>query len=92
MKKKKTKKEFSKRMATIILSIALIDVQLTYILAFLNKEIAETLSVTLVTEIIGIYGIYCWKAYLGKKGEENTRLKEKEMDHDYINDMEDLNL
>ena len=90
--KKKNKKEFSKRMATVILAIALVDVQLTYILAFLNKEIAETLSVTLVTEIIGIYGIYCWKAYLGEKGEENTRLKEKEMDHDYINDMEDLNL
>lgn len=92
MKKKKTKKEFSKRMATIILSVALVDVQLTYILAFFNKEMAETLSVALVTEIIGIYLIYCWKAYLGKKGEENTRLKEKEMDHDYINDMEDLNL
>lgn len=90
--KKKTKKEFSKRMATIILSVALVDVQLTYILAFLNKEIAETLSVTLVTEIIAVFGIYCWKAYLGKKGEENTRLKEKEMDHDYINEMEDLNL
>lgn len=92
MKKKKTKKEYSKRMAAIILGIALVDVQLTYILAFLGKEIAETLSITLVTEIIAVFGIYCVKAYLGKKAEEETRLKEKKMDHDYLNDMEDLNL
>ena len=79
-------------MAAIILGVALVDVQLTYILAFLGKEIAETLSITLVTEIIAVFGIYCVKAYLGKKGEEATRIKEKQMDHDYINDMEDLNL
>ena len=92
MKKKETKKEYSKRMAAIILGVALVDVQLTYILAFLGKEIAETLSITLVTEIRAVFGIYCVKAYLGKKGEEATRIKEKQMDHDYINDMEDLNL
>ena len=90
MKKKKTKKEYSKKMATLILAVALFDVQLTYILAFFNKEIAETLSVGLVTEIIGIYVIYCLKAYFGKKGEENTRLKEKEQDYQHLNGMEEI--
>ena len=82
MIKKKTvaKMTYSKRIATIVLIVALIDIQLTYVLAFLGKEIAETLAITLVTEVVAVFGIYCVKAYLGKRNEEETRLKEKEMD------------
>ena len=84
MKKKKiTKAEFSKQVAKWILIIALIDIQLTYVLAFLGKEIAETLAITLVTEVVAVYGIYCLKAYNGKKREEETRLKE---DNDELHD------
>lgn len=79
MKKKKvTKAEFSKKVAKWILIMALVDIQLTYVLAFLGKEIAETLAVTLVTEVVAVFGIYCLKAYMGKKREEETRLKEAE--------------
>lgn len=75
--RRRTKKEFSKKMATVILAVAIIDVQLTYILAFLGMgDTAETLSITLVTEIVAVYITYCLKAYFGKKAEEDTRLKE----------------
>lgn len=70
-------KEFSKKMATTILVVAIIDIQLTYALAFLGMgDIAETLSITLVTEVIAVYITYCLKAYFGKKNEEEMRLKE----------------
>lgn len=64
-------------MATIILVVAICDIQLTYVLAFLGmSDVAETLSITLVTEIVAVFITYCLKAYFGKKAEEETRLKE----------------
>lgn len=64
-------------MATIILVVAIYDIQLTYVLAFLGmSDVAETLSITLVTEIVAVFITYCLKAYFGKKAEEDTRLKE----------------
>lgn len=77
MRKKRLKKEYSKKMATVILAVAIIDIQLTYILAFMGMgDTAETLSITLVTEVVAIYVAYCLKAFFGKKAEEETRLKE----------------
>ena len=81
MKKKRCNKaEFSKKIALAILVVALVDIQITYILAFLGKEIAETLAVTLVTEVVAVFGIYCIKAYLGKRNEEANKLKKGEDD------------
>lgn len=79
-KKRKSKIEFSKRWTSVILATALVDIQLTYILAFLDRQLAETLSVALVTEVIGVVGIYSAKAYLGKRNEEANKLSEKEME------------
>ena len=90
MKKKKTKKEYSKRMATLILAVALFDIQLTYVLAFLGHEIAETLSITLVTEVVAVFGIYCLKAYLGKKAEEKTRREDQEQVYQHLNGLENI--
>ncbi len=93
MKKRKikTKKEFSKKLASAILIVALIDIQLTYVLAFLGlSDIAETLSVALVTEVVGVYGIYCLKAYMGKKNEVESEQKQAEFE--YKKDWEDLKL
>lgn len=74
----KPNKEYSKKLATIILIIALIDIQLTYVLAFFGKEsIAETLSVTLVTEVVAVFGIYCAKAFWGKKNEEEMKFEKE---------------
>ena len=83
--KKTTKKEYSKRITTLILVVALIDIQLTYVLAFLGKEIAETLAVTLVTEVVAVFGTYCIKAYLGKRNEERIRLEESQQDFEQLN-------
>lgn len=70
-------------MATVILAVAICDVQLTYLLAFLGMgDTAETLSITLVTEIVAVFITYCLKAYFGKKAEEETRLKEGEFADD----------
>ena len=72
-RKRKSKTEFSKRATTIILGVALLDIQLTYVLAFMGREIAETLSVTLVTEVIAVFLTYSVKAYFGKKNEEANK-------------------
>ena len=84
-KKKRTKKEYSKRMTTLILIVALVDIQLTYVLAFLGKEIAETLAITLVTEVVAVFGTYSIKAYLGKRNEEKIRLEESRQNFEQLN-------
>lgn len=84
-KKKRIKKEYSKRMTTLILIVALVDIQLTYVLAFLGKEIAETLAITLVTEVVAVFGTYSIKAYLGKRNEERIRLEESQQNFEQLN-------
>lgn len=79
--KRKTKQTYSKRVTSIILGVALFDIQLTYVLAFLGMtDTAETLSITLVTEVIGVFAVYSVKAYLGKRNEEANKLHKKELD------------
>lgn len=57
--------------------IAVIDIQLSYLLAFLGKEqIAETLSITVVTEIIGVMATYFMKSYFETKESERNRIFE----------------
>lgn len=61
--------------------VAMLDIQLSYLLAFLGKEqIAETLSITVVTEIIGVMAVYFVKSFLETKEQEKIRIQEREMD------------
>ena len=54
---------FTKKAVFVILAISLIDLQLSYVLAFLGKEqIAETLSSTIADTIIGVMLGYFLKA------------------------------
>ena len=54
---------FSKKAVTAILFVSLIDLQLSYILAFLGKEqIAESLSSEIASVIIGVMLGYFMKA------------------------------
>lgn len=54
---------FSKRAVAIILAVALIDLQLSYVLAFLGKEqIAESLSSEIASVIVGVMAGYFMKA------------------------------
>lgn len=54
---------FTKKAVAIILAVSLIDLQLSYLLAFIGKEqIAESLSSTIAETIIGVMLGYFMKA------------------------------
>ena len=60
---KKWLKTFSKKAVAVILAVSLIDLQLSYILAFMGKEqIAESLSSQIASLIIGVMVGYFMKA------------------------------
>ena len=67
---------FSKWAVIIIGAVALIDLN---ICIFLDRE---AIAISLITELISVFLVYSIKAYYGKKAEEITRLKEKEMDEE----------
>lgn len=74
--KPKTKRETSKKLAIIILAVALIDIQLCILATYFNHEIPTEIAVAFITEIVAIFLTYCLKAYFGKKAEEENRLRE----------------
>lgn len=60
---KKWLQTFSKKAVTIILAISLIDLQLSYVLAFMGKDqIAESLSSEIASVIVGVMVGYFMKA------------------------------
>lgn len=83
---KKTKKShldwietFSKRALSLILIVSLIDLQLSYVLAFMDKvQIAESLSSNIATVIVGsmlgYFGKALFETFLEKR-EERLRLE-----------------
>lgn len=88
---RKKKKTFSKLAVKWILIVALFDLQLSYLLAFLGRDqIAETLSITVVTEIIAVMLGYFLKSFKETKEEEQVRLieqeREKEKKQAIVND------
>lgn len=74
MHRRRSKLTFSKWAVIIIGAVALIDLN---ICIFLDRE---AIAISLITELISVFLVYSIKAYYGKKAEEFTRLKEKEMD------------
>lgn len=71
---------FTKKMMKQIIFVALIDLQLPFVLAFLGKEqIAETLGITIVTEIIGVFLVYCAKSFFETREAEKVRLAEEQL-------------
>ena len=87
MKKRKKKARrssfstFTKKWVSQLMYVAIFDIQLSYLLAFMGKEqIAETLSITVVTEIIGVMAVYFVKSFLETKEQEKIRIQEREMD------------
>lgn len=80
-RKKKSKiklfETFTKLWVSILLVIAVVDLQLSYVLAYIGRdEIAETLSVAIVTEIIGVISVYMIRAFF-------DTASEKKLDYDY---------
>ncbi len=85
MRKKKKRprrsnfKTFTKNWVEKLMIIAVIDLQLSYALAFLGREqIAEALSQTVVVEIIGVMLGYFGKSYFETRAQEKVRLLEDE--------------
>ncbi|WP_352400940.1 hypothetical protein [Anaerotignum sp.] len=76
---RRRKRTFSKKAVRWLVIIALFDLQLSYLLAFMGREqIAETLSITVVTEIIAVMLGYFIKSFQETKEEENVRLIEEQ--------------
>ena len=71
---------YTKKMMTRIIYVALIDMQCPFLLALLGREqIAETLGGLIVTEIIGVFLVYCAKSFFETKEEQRMRLQEQYM-------------
>lgn len=71
---KRKRNTYTKKLVKWILAISMIDLQLSYLLAFLGRtEIAENLSMTVVTAIIGTVITYCIKSFKETKEEEQLR-------------------
>ncbi len=69
---------YTKKMMTRIITVALADMQFPFILALLGREqIAETMGGLIVTEIIGVFLVYCAKSFFETKEEQRMRLQEQ---------------
>ena len=61
---KRKRNTYTKKLVKWIIAISVFDLQLSYFLAFLGRtEIAENLSMTVVTTIIGTVITYCIKSF-----------------------------
>lgn len=73
-------KTFTKKWVGRLMYIAVIDLQLSYLLAFLGREqIAEELSRTIVLEIVGVMLGYFGKSYFETRESEKIRLLDDEV-------------
>lgn len=75
---------YTKKMMTRIINAALIDMQFPFLLALIGRDqIAETLGGLIVTEIIGVFLVYCAKSFFETKEEQRVRMQEQ-----YLNETE----
>lgn len=78
---------FTKKAVTAILIFSIIDLQLSYVLAFMGKDqIAESLSSNIATTIIGVMIGYFFKSLFETFFEEREkRLKREQKDNNNFN-------
>ena len=73
-RRRKTKTQYTKGAVTAILVVALFDLQMPYVLAFLGREnTLKELSKVIVVEIVGVFFAYCLKSYFETKEEHKER-------------------
>ena len=66
---------YTKRLVAVVVIVSLIDLQLSYILAFLDKvQIAESLSNQICVTILGTVMIYAIRAYFDTKAEKRDEM------------------
>lgn len=64
---------YTKLLTAVIIVVALIDLQLSYVLAFLDKmQIAESLSTQICVTILGTAFIYMIRAYFDSRAEHGN--------------------
>lgn len=74
---------FSKRAVAVILFVSILDLQFSYILAYLGKEqIAESLSSTIATVIVGVMLGYFMKALFETFFEEREKRLNRKLEQD----------
>lgn len=72
---------YTKKMMSRIINIALVDMQFPFILALLGKNaIAETLGGIIVSEVIGVFLVYCAKSFFETRESEKVRMEEIKME------------
>lgn len=77
---------FTKALVGSIVLVALLDLQLSYILAFLDKvQIAEELSKQVCTTIIGVALVYMIRAYFDTKADIKNENSKKIVEKNLIN-------
>ena len=65
---------YTKNLVAAIIGICIIDLQLTYLLAFLDRgSIAESLSQSLCMTILGVAFTYMIRAYFDSKAEHSNK-------------------
>ena len=67
------KTTYTKKMVGLILGICIIDIQLSYLLAFFDKgQIVDSLSNNLCMTILGVSFVYMVRAYFDSKAEHSN--------------------
>ncbi len=82
---------YTKKMMNRIITVALIDMQFPFMLALLDRnEIAETMGGLIVTEIVGVFLVYCLKSFFETRESEKIRMEEMKWEHGTLrqNEME----
>lgn len=66
---------YTKRLVAVIVGFSIIDLQLSYVLAFLDKyQIAESLSTQICITLLGTILVYVIRAYFDTKAEKHNEL------------------
>ena len=82
--KKIRKRQYTKKWVDIILTVSLIDVQMCFVLAFLGKDqIAETLGIAIITEIVAIGLGYMLKAFFETNSQKKNELEMERIKRTY---------
>ena len=66
---------YTKRLVGVVVIVSLIDLQLSYVLAFLGKDqIAESLSTQICVTLLGTILVYVIRAYFDTKAEKDNEM------------------
>lgn len=88
MKQKNSRQRtYTKKMMNRIITVALVDMQFPFVLALLGREqIAETMGGLIVTEIVGVFLVYCAKSFFETRESEKIRIQEIQLAEDEAGD------